>query len=366
MGYGFFQTILGSMLLERAKHMTHSNASSLHRLEELQREMEQVWHELIHCRNATQRSQLRERYRAAVREVQRQKAFVVEIPATPPVLAAGERPDPFHFLDYREFLVAWLRYLAQIKKVSVRDFAERCDIPSAQLVKALKRTRPITQDMNRKILKHLGVTSVEESFLEALFTVSETDDVAMRFAALKRLLSFSSFRKANPAEFEVWHYLSHWYYVAIREMATLGGFRAEAHWIQKRLRKQVPLEEIRKALVFLEGAGFFSILSDGSVFPRMKEMVCQGGVFRLALGRFHHQILELVQDSIVRVPSDRRIILGHTMALPGEKMAQVRAIFDEALQKISELEQGEVSTEDVYHFEFAAVPLSRGSEVEKG
>lgn len=195
----------------------------------------------------------------------------------------------------------------------------------------------------------MDLPRTEEEFVEALYTISETESSDIRAAAMKRLENSAEFRKANPNEYEAWRYLTHWYYVAIREMSTLAGFRADP-------------KEIQAALIFLENAGFFRKNEDGTVEPALKFIQCSGGVFRLALGRFHREMPSLAVASIAEVKAKHRLLLGHTFVLSPDKYDQLCLILQDTIQKIEALGAGDQSTDSVYHVELAAFPLSTFGE----
>jgi uncharacterized protein (TIGR02147 family) len=205
----------------------------------------------------------------------------------------------------------------------------------------------------------MALPATEEAFLDALYHVSESESHQLWQAAMKRLTSFAAFRRANPVEYETWRYLSHWYFVAIREMSTLPGFKASAEWIQQRLRGQVGIPDIRKALDFLEKAGFIARLPDQSVKSLVKFVQYSGGVYRMALRQFHREMLEQAADAIGTVPSSERLLLGHTAAMSRATREEAFRILSEAMEKIQALSAGEREEDLVYHVELAAVPLTR-------
>jgi uncharacterized protein (TIGR02147 family) len=334
---------------------------------------EQLWQDLTQATSEDAKKTLRAQYRIAVDTYKRQSLIVEESPSKEvgsargshrvKVRAAplGTRPDPFQYQDYREFLLTWIRYLKKEKGESVKSFSEKVGLSLEYLVRVLKRWQPMSSESFQKILNGLGLSATENSFLEALHCIADTESHAMRLASVKRLQTFSEYRKAHPREHETWRYLSHWYNVAIREMSTLPGFKLDPEWIQKKLRQKVPRGNIEVALKFLESAGFFQI-ENGRVKTLLKQVNCAGGIYRLALGQFHREMLGIAADSIQNVSSDKRFLAGHTVAISPKQYDEVRRILQEALERINQLDSGENSQDDVYHVELLAVPLTRGSE----
>lgn len=276
----------------------------------------------------------------------------------------GVRPSPFDYADYRDYLIGWLKYLKTERGDTVRSFAEQVGVASPMLVRVLKHWKPMEPEDFKKILDAIQMSPNEREFLEALHCMSDTRSASLRLGALRKMVGFGEFLRRHPREYEAWRYLSHWYYVAIREMSTQVGFRADAAWVRDRLRKSIPLAEVRKVLRFLEGAGFFEVLPGGEVKPLLKEVNCAGGIFRLMLGSFHREMLDLASESIQSVSAEKRLLLGRTITIPASKQEAARSILEEALERINQLGTVSAASDDVYHVELAMIPLTKGSEVD--
>ncbi|MCC7440068.1 MAG: DUF4423 domain-containing protein [Bdellovibrionales bacterium] len=130
-------------------------------------------------------------------------------------------------------------------------------------------------------------------------------------------------------------------------------------WIKPRLRGKVLDSEIRRALEFLESAGFFKRNADDSVRPLLKDISCMGGVYKVALGQFHREMLTQAADAIHELKGDQRWISGHSVALSRENYEKAVSLLTEALERIGALDAADRATEEVYHFGLFAIPLTR-------
>jgi uncharacterized protein (TIGR02147 family) len=91
-----------------------------------------------------------------------------------------------------------------------------------------------------------------------------------------------------------------------------------------------------------------------------RSLDCKEGVYKISLGQFHRQMLELAATSIENTPRAERYILGHTAAISCDDLDQVKEILDEALKKIEALgAKSKSGRHEVYHIELAAFPLTR-------
>lgn len=274
----------------------------------------------------------------------------------------AQRPDIFTYHDHLALLRDWVAYLkASQSKFSLRSLAKQAGIASGYLPMVLKGSRPLSAAALAKLIPHLSLNASEQSFLDCLLVLGTSDSHEARMSALERMRRFSQFRQQNLQETAAYQYLTHWYYVAIREMATVPGFRDDPQWIQEQLRFQVPLKDIKDTLEFLFKNKFLEKNAEGRVQAPSEPLNCQGGIYRVALSHFHREIMRLAGESIDKVPSQERNILGHTVAMSAENFEKAREIAEAALKKIAALQESAASGSEndcVYHFEVALFPLT--------
>lgn len=269
------------------------------------------------------------------------------------------RPDIFRYHDYREFLRDWFNFLKQTKPgFSLRSLARESGLASGYLPMVLSGSRNLSAKALEKCSRYLALTPRERNYLDLLRTLGDSDAPEARREAFEKIQRYRTYQQVNPREIEVYRYLTRWFYVAIREMALLPGFRPDARWIQARLKGKVSLKEVQQALDFLISNGFMTVQPDGTVKVPQKDMQCIGGVFKLALGNFHSEMLGLAIEAISNTPRDKRSVTGHTMAVSEKNYDKMVKILEGALKQIADLEETDDSANDVYHVALAAFPLS--------
>lgn len=271
-----------------------------------------------------------------------------------------EKPNVFQYHDYRKFLSDWIGYLRATEPgFSLRLLARKSGLASGYLPMVLSGTRNLSEKAWKKISRFLHLTPRERTFVDHLRLAMDSDSHEVRKEAFDRIQKVEPYRQNNPKELEVYRYLTHWYYVAIREMVTLPEFKADPAWIQSRLKGKVPLKEIEQALSFLIEKGYIEVKPNGLAHLREKDIRCEGDVFRIALFQFHREMLGLAIESLAATPSERRTVTGHTVAIAASQYAQVKTILDEALSKVAQLENSKDQSDSVYHIALAAFPLTR-------
>ncbi|MGZ3747299.1 MAG: DUF4423 domain-containing protein [Pseudobdellovibrionaceae bacterium] len=268
------------------------------------------------------------------------------------------QPNVFEYEDVGSFLNDWLIYLKTHKKLSLRQITKEAQISIGYLSMVLNGKRRLTEKSMQKLLVHLRLGTQERRFLELLHTIGESDSALLRVEALFEMSKLASFRKANQKEHDTYKYLTKWYYAAIREMTLLPDFKEDPLWIQGRLRGKIGLHEITEAISFLESRGFVVRNEQNKLTIPEINLQCKEGIYKISLGEFHRQVLEIAHNSIHEVARDQRYILGRTVAISKSEFEQAKEIFDEALKKIEALGQGNETSKEVYQFELAAFPLT--------
>src|SRR5665213_66819 len=221
------------------------------------------------------------------------------------------RPDIFQYHDHLTFLKDWLAFRkAGQSAFSLRLLSRQAGLASGYLPMVLNKKRIISHKGLSKLMPFLGLNPSEQAYLENLYSLSSADSHEVRVGAVERMQRFPRFQKNNPQDTIVFEYLTHWYYVAIREMALNTGFKPDPIWIQERLRFAVPLHEIKTALEFLLANGYLISTPQGTVAHPEISLDCSGEVYRVALAKFHHEIMALAAKSIEKTPSGERSIQG--------------------------------------------------------
>lgn len=273
------------------------------------------------------------------------------------------RPNIFAYHDYRALLKDWLAYLkASQSSFSIRKLSKQVEIAVGYIPMVLSGSRKLSTSTLIRLAPALGLTNRERNFLEVLVLLGDAETQEERLVALERMKRFPLYRKNNINETEVLQYLTHWYYVAIREMAALPDFRPEPEWIRSRLKVKVELKEIDKALKFLVDHKYLELRPDGSVRPPEKTIDCLGGIYKIALTQMHREMLALAAKSIENTPSTERAILGHTFAVDEAKYEEAKRILNEAFEKVRDLSRGASSGKTVYHMEIVFFPLTKRSK----
>jgi len=264
-----------------------------------------------------------------------------------------KRPDKPIVFDYRQSKTYLASLLAWYKEngTSLRSLAKRLNVSPALLSLIAKGKRPLTIENVDIWAQTFNWNAQEVSWIKQLVQI-EHSSVDGKQQAVESLSRFQVYRQESYEEVLTFKYLRKWWNVAIREMSELPVFQENEEWIQKRLLFKVSLVEIRKSLQFLNKHKLLA------KYGKLRHINCQGEIYKLSLSTFHDQMLSKAVESIYKVPTADRQILGHTMVLSADDFSEAKKILEDALERISNLHNHQKDNADVYHFSFLGFPLT--------
>tara|TARA_B110001454_G_scaffold219199_1_gene251750 strand:+ start:57342 stop:58184 length:843 start_codon:yes stop_codon:yes gene_type:complete len=269
-----------------------------------------------------------------------------------------DRPNIFQYLDLVKFLNDWLTYLRKTKNdFSIRNFSKQTGVAVGYMNMILKRERSLTEKAFLKIAPHLGLLEDEKKFMNLLRVLGLTEEPKLRLDCLNEMMKFKKFRTVNASENRTFDYLTKWHHVAIYEMFNLDGFEMTPENIQKRLKRKLTIADIEQSLEFLKQHQFINENPNGTWTQASPRLDCTEGIYKISLGEFHKQMLELAHESIHRSTRDERFIMGQTMAVNKQDFEKIKQIIQRAVDSINEVNKGSLDKNNVYHIEIAAFPL---------
>jgi uncharacterized protein (TIGR02147 family) len=271
-----------------------------------------------------------------------------------------DRPQIYTYSDHISFLKDWFSYLKKSQtQFSIRALAQKSGIAVGYLPMVLKGTRALSEKAFQKIIPFLKLNPQEQKFLNLLRQVGEATTHESRLDAVQQMAKLRPYKNANQKDIKVYEYLTKWYYVAIRELVLIEGFQMDQEWIQNKLGSKLSWQEIEEALTFLKEHKFIIQNSDGKWTHEVSELDCKEGIYKISLGQFHRQMLEMAGQAIEKVPRDQRYILGHTVAINAQDFEKIRTILEDSVKKMKNLNNTHSNKSEVYHIEIAAFPLTR-------
>lgn len=271
------------------------------------------------------------------------------------------KPDLYKSHDYRVFL----RELIELGgNWSLRKLAKQMSISSGHFSDILNRRRQLSKKIYKKLMSALGLTKADSEFFWLLVEFVDGNNFKKRQAAFLKIKKNKAYKERHKEALVQHEYLSNWHYFAIRELTNTSDFKLDPIWIRKKLRYELTLEEIKNSLNFLFKNNFLKVDKTGKISDGGAHIRGEGDLLKLAVAHGHLGIMDLATQSIFKTPRELRHLLSHTTAFSGENMPQVKAILEDALEKIRKLEKAS-ENKDVYNFSLYAFPLSEVEDVSK-
>ena len=271
-------------------------------------------------------------------------------------------PDIFSTLDHRTWLEAWFDWKkVQNPRFSHRMFARMAGHKSPSLLLlVMQGKRNLTPKTTEGFIRATGLEGEAAGFFRLLVHLEAADRADERNEIFARIAASQRFQAARRIEGEAFGYLSQWYLPAIRELATLPGFRPDPHWIARTLHPPIRTSQAQAALASLQALGMLVLHADGGVEVRDGTLATPHEVTGLAVHNYHQGMLERAADAISTVgPSDRH--LGSvTIAIPSSQIgalkAEVAAFLERFLDRCEKMDQ---PADRIYQLGAQLFPLSR-------
>lgn len=274
------------------------------------------------------------------------------------------KPDIFEFLDYRAFLGAYYEAAkANQPQFSYRYFSRRAGFASSNFLKlVIERQRNLSQDSVDKIAGALSLSADEHRFFSLLVTLDQDPSHEARHQALEQITAMRRFLDAKPIDSLLFEYLTHWYYVAIRELAARADFQADAAWIAQRICPKITQAQAQQALDTLLRLGLLTLRDDGSVDRGEPTLDAGHEVSMVGAKSFHHQMLQQASWALDHLPSPARDFGAMTVCVPADALPALKSRIQQFREQlISFCDELDAST-TVYQINIQLFPLSTPEE----
>lgn len=269
-------------------------------------------------------------------------------------------PSPYEHLDHRAFLRAWFQAKKDANpRYSHRVFARRAGTSVSLLHHVMEGKRNLTPATCDAFVEALGLRAGEARFFGLLVALDAATTADDRNAVWERIRTTRRFREARDIEGMGFDYLSSWVYPAIRELASLQGFRADPTWIADQLEPRIPVAEAARALAMLQEMGLL-VERDGALVPAEASVATPPEIASLAVRNHHHGLIGKAQESIERFPGSERHLLAVTVGIPRALLPRLKQEANAMMQRLMDLcDSAADPREQVLQINLQLFPLSR-------
>jgi uncharacterized protein (TIGR02147 family) len=269
-------------------------------------------------------------------------------------------PSAFDYLDYRRFLDDWFSARkAANPRFSHRLFARLAGHSSPSLLlQVIQGKRNLSEETLDGFLAALKLDPEEGLFFRLLVRLDQAANSDDKNAAWQEVSASRRFREARSLEGEAFEYISHWYCVAVRELAQRADFVPDPVWIAEQLRPSIAPGEAERALGMLRRLGLLREV-EGRLGPADASVVTPHEVAGLAARNYHAGMLRLAAESIERFGPRERHLSAVTVCIPASLVPRLKAEIDAFQERVLDLcDSAEGPRDQVHQVQMALFPLS--------
>lgn len=276
-------------------------------------------------------------------------------------------PCVFDYDDYRHFLEDWFEHRkATNPRFSHRAFARKVGSSDPSVLRnIISGRRPLSTARIDSFCAALTLDPDQEAYFRALVDLAHAPHDDVRRHAGARLAELRRQWSGPNVAGERLGYLSRWYFPAIVELSRVPGFRAHPAWVSARLSPSITEATAADALQRLTDWGYLARTPDGwhpSEPHRHTDVEVDG---RANMGQ-HHDLREISGAWLERVgegdraAQDATAFLTMTVAIPSERMSELRQELFRLTFEMAELAEGLDGDPDrVIQLQVQAFPLTK-------
>ena len=246
-------------------------------------------------------------------------------------------PSVFEYLDHHQFFTHWYEWKQrETPGFSHRAFKTKTGLSVGYLTNIVKGERLPEGESLDRLIKGMELSDEEGAFFRRLIRLKKAPDWHTRTAILGEIFADQAYAKAGALQARRLEYLSRWYYVAIREMENLPGFREDPAWIRAQLRFPVPEEEIVSALEKLRR---LRMLDDSTPDRPEKPIRLETPpeVEGAAVVQYHRGMIDLAKEAIDSIPHRERHMAATTLTVPASLVPKIKSEIQRFIVEIANL-----------------------------
>ncbi|MBF0443026.1 MAG: TIGR02147 family protein [Oligoflexales bacterium] len=240
----------------------------------------------------------------------------------------------YGYTDYRKYLKDYYHFRKDNHKgYSYRLFSKSGNFSSPNILKlVIDGERNLSTKSVEGFITALNLEGQMAEYFRNLVKMNQADNDDEKSYHYDQLIKLTPNAKKRELGTDTVEYLSHYLYPVLREMIQLDGFREDPYWIAQRLIGDFSVNDIMKALSFLEKHGFIKRDENGKLAATDNMVASSDEVKSLAIRQYHRKILEQAKEILSNLEIEDREFGALTFLLP-------ESSFEELKYKLKEFRQ---------------------------
>jgi uncharacterized protein (TIGR02147 family) len=271
----------------------------------------------------------------------------------------------FNYSDYRTFLRDHVQTQKESKPLwSLGQWSRRLEFANTSvLTNILNGVRHPGQNIVERFVDYFQFSDEENNYFRNLVRLQKKySDPELRVLIMEKLKNSHPEKKFKLLDDETFQMISKWHYYAIRELVNLSDFKEDITWIRARLKFDVTIVEIKKALKDLERLGLLARNKSGRLIYAGGSVRSSSDVAVEGLKRLHEEMISIARESIRITDVLDRDITGITFSMKKENLPKVKELIRQFRLNISKNFESLGAGEDVYQMNIQFIPLTKNKE----
>lgn len=271
------------------------------------------------------------------------------------------KPDIFSYLDYRQYLNDYYeRAKDHNTAFSYRYFARRAKLSSPSFLRHVMRgERNLGAESISKFAEALNLNDEETKFFGALVHFNQAKTNTEKIHAFELVAASKRFGQARHLDRAMFEYFSHWYYPAIREMASRQDFNEDPSWVATQLLPPIEPQQAKEALEALEEIGLLERDETGRLRRSEASITTGHEVRSLSIASYHRQMLMRAGEAIEIIDREWRDLGAMTICISPKTAIKLKERIHTFRELLLEICDREEDASVVYQFNTQLFPLSK-------
>ena len=266
----------------------------------------------------------------------------------------------YEYMDYRLFLKeAFALLKQQDKKFSFRYFSKQAGFKSQSVLKLVMDGKMNISTPNIEVFaKIFRLNKSEANFFYHLVLMNQAKTSEVRQLHAQEILKSKAYKKLYPLSQLQMNYYKHWYYIPVRELVALKGFRNDFDWIAKKLNPKITAQEAKKAIDELTALGLIRRNANNEL-EQVDENISTGDeVVHKTIPVYHKEMLKKAIEAVDRYPISSRDISSVTLGVSAKNLKMIKEMVQKFRKELLAAASSGDDPNQVFQINFQVFPLS--------
>lgn len=267
----------------------------------------------------------------------------------------------FEHTDFREYLKAYYEHRKKnTRYFTYRYFSQKAGFKSPnQLQLIIQGKRNLTERAFFRCAEALGLNPAETEYFRDMVGYGQAKTIPEKDYHYQKLMNNKNCANIKVLDKDCFDFLANWKHGAVREMIAIMDFRGDYEKLAKNIQPAITSAQAKKSVALLERFGLIKKEADGRYVQTTGAVEPSRDVRRMALVKFHREMLSLSRDVLAERPSEEFNISGVTLGVSARTRDKIQAEIDAFRKKVLNMAAEESEPERVYQLNLQLFPLSK-------